>query len=131
MPYIIDADWIIQALKGQQQAVGILEQLAGDASYVSWATVAEVYEVAFKSPDPHAYLAYLREFLLPYRMIGLDESIAERFAEIRSLLRRQGQLISDFDILLAATALQLDLTVLTYNSRHFERIPDLRIYRAG
>ena len=69
--------------------------------------------------------------MLPYRMIGLDELIAERFAEIRSLLRRQGQLISDFDILLAATALARDLTVLTYNSRHFERIPDLRIYRAG
>lgn len=80
MPYIIDADWIIQALKGQQQAVRILEHLAGDASYVSWATVAEVYEVAFRSPDPQSYLAYLREFLLPYRMIGLDELIAERFA---------------------------------------------------
>jgi predicted nucleic acid-binding protein len=46
-------------------------------------------------------------------------------------LRRRGLLISDLDIVLAATALQLDLTVLTYNSRHFERIPDLRIYRAG
>ncbi|CAN5276959.1 hypothetical protein BH23CHL1_BH23CHL1_03280 [soil metagenome] len=38
-------------------------------------------------------------------------------------------MISGIDILLAATALDRDLTVLTVNLRHFERIPDLRIYR--
>ncbi len=52
----------------------------------------------------------------------------EKFAEIRALLRRRGELISDFDILLGATALHHDLTVLTYNKRHFERIPDLKLY---
>jgi len=53
----------------------------------------------------------------------------ERFAEIRSLLRRQGQLIADFDLLIAATALYYDLTLLTYNVRHFEQIPDLKYYK--
>jgi predicted nucleic acid-binding protein len=52
----------------------------------------------------------------------------ERFAEIRSFLRRRGELIADFDLLIGATALYYDLTVLTYNKRHFKRIPDLKIY---
>ena len=52
----------------------------------------------------------------------------EKFAEIRALLRRKGELISDFDMLLGATALHHDLTVLTYNTRHFKRIPDLKLY---
>jgi tRNA(fMet)-specific endonuclease VapC len=51
-----------------------------------------------------------------------------RFAELRAFLRRRGGLISDFDIIIAATALHYDLTVLTFNVRHFQRIPDLRIY---
>jgi tRNA(fMet)-specific endonuclease VapC len=53
----------------------------------------------------------------------------ERFAGIRADLRRRGQIISDFDILLAATALHYDLTVLSRNIRHFNRIPDLKLYQ--
>jgi predicted nucleic acid-binding protein len=52
----------------------------------------------------------------------------ERFAKIRSLLRRQGKLIADFDLLLGTTALHHDLTVFTYNVRDVTRIPELRLY---
>ena len=129
MAYILDADWIIQTLKGHVAAKNTLRQFAGEASYVSWATVGGIYEAGFNSPNPEAYVASFRDFLLPYRIVGLDKSIIERFAEIRAFLRRRGQMISDFDILLAATALDRDLTVLTFNLRHFERIPDIRVYR--
>lgn len=40
-------------------------------------------------------------------------------------------MISDFDTLLAATALEYDLAVLTFNIEHFQRIPDLRLYSAN
>ena len=53
----------------------------------------------------------------------------ERFAEIRALLRRRGEIISDFDIIIGATALHYDLTVLTFNLRHLQRIPELRVYQ--
>jgi predicted nucleic acid-binding protein len=58
----------------------------------------------------------------------LSELIAERCGEIRAHLRRRGQPISDFDAVIAATALHYNLTLLTFNRRHFERIPDLRLY---
>lgn len=110
-------------------ATTITDQIAGDVIYVSWVTVGEVIEVAFNTPNPQAYLGTVRRYLLPFERAGVNESIIERFAEIRAFLRRRGQMISDLDILLAATALDRDLTVLTFNLRHFERIPDLRIYR--
>lgn len=72
----------------------------------------------------------MRAFLQPFQLLGVNEPIAIRFAEIRAYLRRRRQIISDFDILLGATALHHDLTVLTFNRRHFERIPDLRLYHA-
>lgn len=55
----------------------------------------------------------------------------KRFAEIRALLRRRGNLIADFDLLLGATALHYNLTVLTNNVRDLKRIPDLRIYQVS
>jgi tRNA(fMet)-specific endonuclease VapC len=57
----------------------------------------------------------------------LSEEIVRMFAEVRSGLRRTGRLIGDFDILIGATAVIHDLTLLTRNVRHFERIPHLRI----
>src|SRR5690348_10774485 len=64
----------------------------------------------------------------PSAIIGLNDQIAERFTEKRAFLRRRGRLISDLDLLIAATALHHDLTMLTFNVRQFERIPDLRVY---
>ena len=53
----------------------------------------------------------------------------EQFARIRARLRRQGQLIPDLDLLIAATAVTHGLTLVTRNRRHFERIPELALYR--
>ena len=51
-----------------------------------------------------------------------------RFARLRGELRQRGLLIPDPDILIAATALTHNLTLVTRNRRHFERIPDLPLY---
>jgi predicted nucleic acid-binding protein len=92
-------------------------------------TLGEVYQQAFESTNPDAYLASFRNFITPFRVIPVTEPIAVRFAEIRALLSRRGELISDFDMLIAATALHYNLTVLTFNYRHFSRIPDLLLYQ--
>jgi predicted nucleic acid-binding protein len=63
-----------------------------------------------------------------FSLLPVSPPIAERFAEIRAHLRRRGELLADFDILVAATALHHDLTLLTFNARHFRRIPDLRLF---
>jgi predicted nucleic acid-binding protein len=51
--------------------------------------------------------------------------ILERYADIRLALRR-GRLIGDFDTLIAATALEYELTVVTIDP-DFQRVPDLRV----
>jgi tRNA(fMet)-specific endonuclease VapC len=129
MAYLIDTDWVIDALVGRARAVNTIRRLARQRLCVSLVTLAEVYEVAFESPNPDAHLGNSRQFFAGLRVIGLSEPVVEGFAEIRSLLRRRGMLIPDFDILIAATALYHDLTLLTFNVDHFQRIPNLRVYR--
>lgn len=127
MAYLLDTDYAIQALAGRQPAVGTLTRMAGSPIALSIITLAELYERAFTSPNPQAHLASFRDFWHLYHLLPLTEPIVERFAELRSGLRRRGDLIPDFDLLIAATALEHDLTLLTFNQRHFRRIPDLRI----
>jgi len=130
MTYVVDTDWVIHTLAGQARAATTLRRLVTQRIAVSIITLGEVYEVAFTSSNPQAYLSGFRQMLASYRALPVTEPISERFAEVRSYLRRRGELISDFDILIAATALDHDLTLLTFNLRHFERVPDLRIYKS-
>jgi predicted nucleic acid-binding protein len=62
-----------------------------------------------------------RRFLAPYRLLPVDEPVMLRFAELPSALRRD-ELIPDLDLLIAATALRHDLTLLTFNVRHVQRV---------
>jgi predicted nucleic acid-binding protein len=126
--YLLDTDCVINALAGRRRAPAVIRRLAPQGIAVSVITLAEIYEAAFCSPNPQAHAVASRQFLQPLRVLNVNESIAERFAETRSHLRHRGELIPDFDILIAATALHYDLTLLTYNRRHFSRIPDLKLY---
>jgi tRNA(fMet)-specific endonuclease VapC len=49
------------------------------------------------------------------------------YAELRTRLERAGRPIGGNDMLIAAHALALDLTLVTANEREFSRVPDLRI----
>jgi len=126
--YLVDSDWLIDATAGRLSAVRTLDHLSDDGLAVSIIAVAEVYEGAFGLSDPDAALAYFREFLSSYTMLPLTDPIIERFARARAALRQQGQMIPDMDLLIAATAIYHDLTLLTRNIRHFEHIPSLRLY---
>lgn len=128
MPYLLDTDWNIHVLAGNADVVATIERLSGDRIFASRFSVAELYEGAFRSPNPQARLQAFRHFISGYRTAIPDDETAERFAETRSTLRRRGDLIPDLDLLIAATALRHDLTVLSFNTRHLARVPNLRIF---
>jgi len=127
--YLVDSDWLIDAFRGVPAAVDLLAQLRDDGLAVSIVSYGELFEGAVGAPDPAAELARFRRFLARLALLSLDDAVMERFAYIRAELRRRGQLIPDLDLLIAATALHHDLTLLTRNVRHFNRIPELRLYQ--
>ena len=128
MAYLLDTNWLIQLLAGLKETDTFHKRIHPDKIAVSYITVGEIYDVAFAYANPQAHLVSFRQFLAPFKVLTLNDAIMERFAEVRSYLRRRGELIADFDILIGATALHHDLTLLTYNTRHFKRIPDLKLY---
>lgn len=60
-------------------------------------------------------------------IVPLDKTALDIAADLHVDLRGKGQLIEDADLLMAAIALAQDLTLLTANTRHFQRIESLRI----
>ena len=128
MRYLLDTDWIINLLAGETSTAQYIERINPEDIAISLISVAEVYESAFHYANSEAHIRTFRTFLENFQVLNFNMLIMEKFAEVRAHLRRRGQLIPDFDILLASTALYYDLTVLTNNRKHFVRIPDLKIY---
>jgi tRNA(fMet)-specific endonuclease VapC len=60
-------------------------------------------------------------------VLPITDEIIIQAADLYALLHQEGQLISDADILIAATALRHNLVMVTENVDHFRRIPGLRI----
>lgn len=127
MTYLIDSDWIIDALADRAEARETLDRLAPAGLAVSVVSLGEIYEGAFTSSNPSSTLSSFRDFLSPYPVIGLDDPIMEDFAQTRARLRALGQVIPDFDLLIAATALHRDFDLLSRNLKHFRRVPELRV----
>jgi len=64
-------------------------------------------------------------------VIGIDAMIAQKFGDIKADLRRQGALLEDSDLFIAATALSLEVTLVTNNNEHFRRVPGLKLENWG
>lgn len=66
-------------------------------------------------------------FLSPFRQIDLSGRACRIGSRIRRVLRQRGDLIGDFDILIAATAMNEDAPLVTDNARHFQKVDGLRV----
>lgn len=130
MTYLIDSDYLIDALIGRPAALATLDLLTEQGTAISIISLGEVFEGAYSDPDPAERLARMRRVLGRFRILSLTEPVMERFARIRAYLRRAGQLIPDLDLLIAATAIHHGLQLVTRNLRHFGRIPGLSLYHA-
>ena len=125
--YLIDTDWIIDYLDGRKAVVKEIQEKFGVNLNVSIISLAELYEGIYGSKTFEENERELNEFLSGVTVLELTKDICKKFGELRNELRKRGELIGDFDLLIASTALQNNLTLLTGNTKHFKRIKGLKI----
>jgi tRNA(fMet)-specific endonuclease VapC len=75
--------------------------------------------------NPQLYRKLLGRFLAEIRTWPIDLETAQMYGAIYHRLRRQGRVLSQVDMMLAAFCSQGKLTLLT-NDRDFEALPELR-----
>ena len=128
MQYLVDTDWAIDYLRNVDVTVDQLEELAPSGIGISIISVGELYEGIFASRDQEKSETELRSFLDLVEVLFVDETVSRIFGRERRRLRAAGTLIPDLDLLIGATAIRHNLTILTNNRRHFERLEGLRIF---
>ena len=128
MTYLVDTDVVIGFLKGKTPEVSLLKTLSPQGISISLITFGEIYEGIFYGRNPEQNEQVFRQFLQDVDVLPLTKLVMRRFAKIRGHLRKSGAILADMDLLIGATALQYRLTLITYNKKHFQRIPGLIIY---
>jgi tRNA(fMet)-specific endonuclease VapC len=125
--YLLDTDTCIYWLRGHTPVRDRLLQVGHELVSISVITLAELQYGAAVSSRAEANRQAIHQFTTDIPVIGIDPAVATLFGSIKSELRKQGALLEDFDLLIAATARTHDLTLVTNNDNHFRRIPDLRL----
>jgi predicted nucleic acid-binding protein len=60
-------------------------------------------------------------------VVEFDQAATDQFGRLRSLLKRKGLAVPPMDLLIAATAVARQLTLVTHNVRHFANVPNLNV----
>jgi len=130
VPYLIDSDWTIDHLNQVPEALALIAFLSHEDLYISAITYLEAFQGTLRDDDPVQAAAVLDRFTLAVPVLDLTTEVARRCARIRDDIKRRGRRIESraFDLLIAATAMEYDLTLVTRNVRDYADIPDLKLY---
>jgi predicted nucleic acid-binding protein len=125
--YLLDTPLISALLFSRVFAVNLISPwMARQEAVTSLLVYGEVVEYVRGMPDFARRRVELRRLLRGIHPLVLTYPILERYAEIRRTMRRRGPgLIGDVDTLIAATALEYDLTIVTADL-DFQRVPNLK-----
>jgi tRNA(fMet)-specific endonuclease VapC len=89
LAYLIDTDWIIHYLNGQEKIVDHLKSIRKDGLAISVISLAELYEGIFYSKDPITNETVLKDFLSGVTILGIDEETCKVFGNERGNLRKK------------------------------------------
>lgn len=128
MRYLLDTNICIYLIK--QRPLQVMEKFnaysVGEIG-VSSITAGELWYGVAKSEYRETNQRALEQFFLPLIVAEFDEEASEVYGEIRAVLEREGKPIGAMDMLIAAHAVSMGVTLVTNNEREFSRVPDLMI----
>ncbi|MGI8643494.1 MAG: type II toxin-antitoxin system VapC family toxin [Thermomicrobiales bacterium] len=127
---MVDSDWIVDYLGGVVEARNVLDALVPQGIGTSIISCIEIEEGVLGSRDPETDRLSFDGFLGIAETIFVDQNIASRTARLRVDLRRAGRSVNHraFDLIIAATAIEHGIPLVTRNTRDYVDIPALNLY---
>ena len=128
MKYLLDTNIVAYIInKRPLEVYTKFKTISKNEIFISSIVVAELWFGVAKSQKREQNKMALDSFLAPLTIIDFDSVAAKFYAVIRADLENKGMIIGSNDILIAAHALSLGLTLVTNNAKEFERVEGLKI----
>lgn len=122
--YLLDTDILIAMLRDQYAIREILLEVGLDDCAVSEESIAELYYGVFKRNNSEKEQKKVR--FIENNFSVIRPPLLE-YGKIRAGLETEGRPIDSMDLLIASSAIANNLTLVTHNTKHFSRIPNLKI----
>ena len=128
---VLDTNVIIRHLRGRRSDSILIKTLQEHSDLATTIVNAfELYYGAYKSRDIRSSLSSAKGFLSTLDVLDFDDRCAELSGQVISLLESKGIAIDTRDAFCGCIALVNGYSMVTFNRRHFERIPNLHVLDA-
>ncbi|RCJ23078.1 twitching motility protein PilT [Nostoc sp. ATCC 43529] len=127
MTYLLDIDTCIYWIKDISSVRTKAGEIGWEQICICSITVAELYYGAYNSQRVAENLTRAEDFIQNLPVVPLTDPALRKFGELKAELRRIGQTISEFDLLIASVALTENYILVTNNTRHYSRISTLQL----
>lgn len=125
--YLLDTDILIYWTKNTLSIVENIVSHDPKSLTASIISRTELYYGAYRSHHMEKNLHTIKRLTQEIRFLPISEDVEKQFGKLKADLRKEGNLIEDFDILIAATAIVNNCILVTNNVRHFARFTELKI----
>ena len=129
MEFLVDSNIVIEVLNAEPRGIEVFRQIALHSCSMSVITYMEVEGILRFPPTPLTE-QFFSEFLQDYDVLPVTQLVARRCAAIRADLHRKGKRVRPraLDLLIAATAIEHGLTLVTRNQADYADIPGLMLF---
>lgn len=128
--YLLDTD-ILSNLMKRSPSLPLMAKVASvppQQQHTSSITLGELtYGANRLGQRSTKLLDKIEKIVANLSVLPFDSTAAKHYGEVRALLESWGTPVGDADLRIAAIALARGLTVVTANTRHFQRIPNLAV----
>ena len=121
--YVLDTETVVDVLRGRPDVIRRLSQVSPDHVAVTAMTVAELRHRTESTRDPERNWLEASRLLDELRVLPFGTKAAERHAEIR----RGSRLMGHNDLMIAATVLAAEATLVTSRASEFGRVSGLKV----
>lgn len=125
--YLLDTSIVSELVRHPQGAVAHTISSVGEEAVCTSIIVSGELHFGARKSGSERLRHNLEAVLSALVVLPLEAPADEHYARLRDHLRRAGTPSGPNDMLIAAQALALDLTVVTANVAEFSRVPDLRV----
>ena len=125
--YLLDTNALSEVVKQPAGAVARRIASAGEENICTSIVVACELRYGAAKKGSVVLSEKIERLLSDIEVLPLAQGVDRRYADLRAQLELAGQPISAHDMLIAAHALTLGLTVVTANEREFRRVPGLSV----
>ena len=130
MAALVDSSVLIAVERGDLSVDAIAARYAEEDMAISAVTASELLHGVHRARTPsqrHRRQAFVEGLIAQFPVVGFDLTVARVHASLWADLAKRGVSVGERDLMIGATAIAKDFSLVTRDERSFSKIPGLSV----